>query len=155
MLLHHLFPQGFPGAVDDGIVEGVNVVGFDVEWRPNGKQKRSFHTIPEGESAPVSVVQLSSEFATVVVNVFALGSSLQPQSSLHEACAAGAAVVQAVFENHKLLKAGLGCHEDLKRLRLTLPQCEFPNTTDLRVSSDLLFSAAKHRCSYFLDSVQR
>ena len=133
VLLQHLFPQGLPGTAEEALVEGGNAVGFDVEWRPTGKQKRAFHTIPDGESAPVSVVQLSSEFATVVVNVFALGSSLQPQSSLHAACASGAAVVQPVFENKKLLKVGLGCHEDLKRLRLTLPQCEFPNTTDLKV----------------------
>lgn len=118
---------------------GSIVIGFDVEWRPTGARSRRTQDVPEGETAPVAVVQLSSEFATVVVNVFALGRSLKPQSTLREACTAGATVLQPIFENQELLKVGLSCHEDLKRLRLTLPQCEFPNTKDLKVR-DFSFS---------------
>lgn len=134
--MQHLFPKSTTGSEGQSSELQGAVVGFDLEWRPKGphidrmQQLGSF----QGEAAPVSVIQLSSQHATVVVNAFALGRSMKPHSTAHEASATGAAIVQPVFGNQELVKVGLGCYEDLRRLKLMLPQCEFPNTQDLKVA---------------------
>ena len=69
-----------------------NVVGFDVEWRP----KLGRNTMPaswsnaarDGIAAPAAVVQLTSVHATVVVNLFALGTDMQRQRA--DKCGTGA-----------------------------------------------------------------
>lgn len=132
-LMRLLFPHRQPGERA--------VVGFDVEWRPQGRGYATSRGSTLGGSpavtpaVPVAVLQLSSEHATVVINATALGRSIlgRPACGEHDACAAGVAPATAVFESDTVEKVGLQCDEDVRRLRQVMPECSFRNVVDIKV----------------------
>lgn len=149
-LMHLLFPDGIPdvgpGRGDPGESDELPVIGFDVEWRPQGRRygysTSSRNTELGGPAVktpdvPVAVLQLSSEHANVVINVTALGRSVLGRAGAAEraACAAGVACARAVFECAAVRKVGLQCAEDVRRLRQVMPECDFQNVVDIKVRS--------------------
>ena len=111
------------------------VVGFDVEWRPQlGGAAPKWGSGKEGPALPACVVQFSSAHATVVINLLALGKSMMEEGvGTWSAARAAAAVIKDVFANEALVKAGLGCSEDLTRLEVLLPGLPQFNVTDCQV----------------------
>ena len=129
-LLHLLFPGGAPSAG--------SVIGFDVEWRPEGRVDRGLGAAtrcPTGTPVPVAALQLASEHACVVVNTVALGRSVLGGVAGGDlaACAAGTACARGLFEATSLTKAGLQCGEDVRRLRCAMPDCRFESIVDIQV----------------------
>lgn len=123
-----LFPDGTP--------HDSAVVGFDVEWRPEGRAFRGLGgttTATQRPPVPVAVLQLSSEHANVVINTVALGRSVLGEAGERAAGAAGVGCARAVLESEALLKVGLQCDEDVRRLQLALPECRFRNVVDIKV----------------------
>lgn len=118
-----------------------HVVGFDLEWRAQmgGRQADMFAARPGGGGGgnivPVSVVQLSSCHATVVVNLLALGRSmLGAGTSAGPACREAVQVVAGVLADQVLLKVGLQTGAgDVKRLVALEPRLQLRNIVDCQV----------------------
>jgi hypothetical protein len=113
-----LFPA--PASRDKTSSAG-RTVGFDAEWRAHLGRREApggWSAPRDSPAAPATVVQLSSELATVVVNLYALGTDMGGGSgSVTDACTAALVVAQPVFANSDMLKVGLHCQEDVARLK--------------------------------------
>jgi ribonuclease D len=93
------------------------IIGFDIEWRPQLGGNPERYMFKPSHVSPVSVVQLSSYHATVVVNLCALGEELEPDQTVWSKCRAALAVVADVLGDEKLQKVGLQCEEDIIRIK--------------------------------------
>jgi hypothetical protein len=82
----------------------------------------------------VSVLQLSSCHATIVLNLMALGRSmLGKDADLWVACREAAAVVEDVFGDTQYIKVGLHCEDDVRRMRVLSPKLAMRNVVDCEV----------------------
>jgi hypothetical protein len=120
----------------DSALEGASqhIVGFDVEWRPTfGRSEGGAIIKRVGQVSPASVLQLSSTTRVVVINLLALGMSIQGETSPGRACAAGLPLVMSFFGDSAVCKVGLQCAEDLARLKELCPSLRFENTVDVQV----------------------
>lgn len=114
-------PLLFPGEGEggEGLLDQDTLVGFDIEWRSSGGP-RDVASNRRSRVAPVSVVQMSSKHATVVVNLLALGESMGVEGG-SAACGKGLDSVLPVFEDEAIIKVGLQCEEDLTRIKALAP----------------------------------
>ena len=119
-----------------------DVIGFDVEWRPNmGRNASPGWGKCNADHSPAAVVQLSSVHATVVVNLYALGTAMQPGVAPSQACAAALPAVQAILSDEALLKVGLNCTDDRMRLSWLCPSLQLSNVIDAQARASPVSSA--------------
>jgi hypothetical protein len=132
-----VLPFLFPPCARDSSRPGAQVIGFDAEWRSQlGGVSGSLWN---QKIVPVSVVQLSSCHATIVINLVALGKSmLDTDADLWASCREALGVVREVFGDPKCIKVGLHCEDDIKRMRVLNPGLAFCNVVDCEVPSLLL-----------------
>ena len=128
-----------------------HVVGFDLEWRAQMGGRQADFSAPRagGNIVPVSVLQLSSCHATVVVNLLALGRSmLGAGTSAWAACREAVQVAAGVLADGELLKVGLQCGAgDVKRLAALEPRLQLRKIVDCQVRIAPCMAFATRACT--------